>query len=99
MAAPVHMDAREKANLTKSLLSEKMDQRRREMEEKRRRMEVFQARLADPTLTEDQKTALTEEFKLNERRIMIDMRKRYSIEDFEPLAVIGRGAFGEVRLT
>ena len=29
---------------------------------------------------------------------MIDMRKRYSVDDFEPLAVIGRGAFGEVRL-
>ena len=27
-----------------------------------------------------------------------DQRKRLSTEDFEPLALIGRGAFGEVRL-
>ncbi len=29
---------------------------------------------------------------------MKDSRKRLSVNDFEPLALIGRGAFGEVRL-
>jgi serine/threonine kinase 38 len=66
------------------------------MEEKRRRREQFNRDMADPSLTEEDRKRLAAEFDTQERRIMIDMRKRYSKEDFEPLAVIGKGAFGEV---
>ena len=39
---------------------------------------------------------MTEEFDRQERMYSIEMRKRYSKDDFESLAVIGKGAFGEV---
>jgi serine/threonine kinase 38 len=86
----------EKASLTKALIDEKMSTRRRELEEKRRRREQFQEMLSDPTLTEEDRKHLTEEFDRQERQYSIEMRKRYSKDDFEPLAVIGKGAFGEV---
>lgn len=86
----------EKASLTKALIDEKMEQRRRELEDKRRRREAFQEVLSDPTITDDDRRRLTDEFDRQERQYSIEMRKRYSKDDFEPLAVIGKGAFGEV---
>jgi hypothetical protein len=99
MAAPgtVSGEALEKATHMKALIDEKMEQRRRELEEKRRRREVFAETLADPTLTEDDRRRLVEEFEKQERAHSIEMRKRYSKDDFEALAVVGKGAFGEVR--
>ena len=90
-------DALEKATRTKALIDEKMEQRRRELEEKRRRREEFAEVLADPSLSDADRKRLTEEFDMQERLFSIEMRKRYSKDDFEALAVVGKGAFGEVR--
>jgi serine/threonine kinase 38 len=30
--------------------------------------------------------------------LLIDSRKKVTVKDFEPLSIIGRGAFGEVRI-
>lgn len=54
--------------------------------------------LADPSLSDADRKRLTEEFDMQERLFSIEMRKRYSKDDFEALAVVGKGAFGEVRL-
>ena len=41
--------------------------------------------------------ALTAAFEARERELLRSARRRWSSADFETLAVIGRGAFGEVR--
>ena len=52
-----------------------------------------QAKQEDPSLTEEEKDEIRKEYEAKELEIL---SKRYSKADFEPLIVIGRGAFGEV---
>lgn len=88
--------SREKARTAISALDEKFEQRRRDTEEKRQRKAEFDRLLT--TVPEEDKPRLKAEFDAREREIMRERRKRYSQNDFEPLAVIGKGAFGEVRI-
>ena len=60
------------------------------------RRKALDARLASGDLTEEQKAELMEAHRSAERATMRSLRKRVSPSDFESLAVIGRGAFGEV---
>ncbi|CAM9621101.1 unnamed protein product [Hapterophycus canaliculatus] len=50
------------------------------------------------SLSEDQKKTYREELGKLEAQTMRETRKRLSTADFNSLAIIGRGAFGEVRL-
>ncbi|CAN0396400.1 unnamed protein product, partial [Ectocarpus fasciculatus] len=50
------------------------------------------------SLSEEQKKTYREELGKMEAQTMRDSRKRLSTDDFNSLAIIGRGAFGEVRL-
>lgn len=67
------------------------------MEAKRERHAELQAALASAT-TDEERQSLMEEHARSEREIMRHMRKRFSPADFEPLIIVGRGAFGEVRV-
>ena len=48
-------------------------------------------------LTEDEKQRQREDFERREREYTRFQRTRMTAADFEPLTVIGRGAFGEVQ--
>jgi serine/threonine kinase 38 len=48
-------------------------------------------------LSEEQKQAAIQELEKRERDYSRLQRQRLSVEDFEPLKLIGKGAFGEVR--
>lgn len=48
-------------------------------------------------LTKEQKKTYREELGRMEAKTIRDSRKRLSTVDFDSLAIIGRGAFGEVR--
>lgn len=49
------------------------------------------------SLSNDQKKTFREELGRMEAQTIRDYRKRLSTADFDSLAIIGRGAFGEVR--
>lgn len=49
-------------------------------------------------IAEPQKQRYREAFLKNQEDAQKDLRKRLTTDDFEPLTIIGRGAFGEVRL-
>lgn len=93
----ISRDTLERAAATKELLQARMEERRREQGERRARRAALNARLADPGLTDDDRRRLGEEFDAREREALREARRRYGPADFEPLVVIGRGAFGEVR--
>ena len=48
-------------------------------------------------MPEDQQRAIMSELEKRESDYMRLQRQRMSADDFEPLTIIGRGAFGEVR--
>ena len=62
------------------------------------RTAALEAKLAEEGLTDAQREELVKAHREMERQVMRTARKRVSAADFESLAVIGRGAFGEVRL-
>lgn len=59
---------------------------------------ALEVKLRDPNLSDTERRALLQEFTQLERDYTRLQRQRLSADDFEPLTIIGRGAFGEVRI-
>uniref|UniRef100_A0AAV1UVF8 non-specific serine/threonine protein kinase n=1 Tax=Peronospora matthiolae TaxID=2874970 RepID=A0AAV1UVF8_9STRA len=89
---------REKAKATKAYLEQKYATMKREREESRERRNVLEQQMEALRLTERKKEQYRHELRSQELQSMRHQRKRLAVGDFQPLAVIGRGAFGEVRL-
>lgn len=89
---------REKAKATKAYLEQKYATMKREREESRERRNTLEQQMAAMRLTERKKEQYRQELRSKELQSLRHQRKRLAVSDFQPLAVIGRGAFGEVRL-
>ncbi|KAG7390757.1 hypothetical protein PHYPSEUDO_006876 [Phytophthora pseudosyringae] len=89
---------REKAKATKAYLEQKYATMKREREESRERRNTLEQQMAALRLTERKKEQYRQELRSKELQSLRHQRKRLAVGDFQPLAVIGRGAFGEVRL-
>lgn len=61
-------------------------------------LQNLEARMREMRCDEKEKQMYREVFTKVEADAQRDLRRRLTTEDFEPLAIIGRGAFGEVRL-
>jgi tRNA A-37 threonylcarbamoyl transferase component Bud32 len=59
---------------------------------------LLEDKLSKMNITEEEKEKYREAYAIANNEANEDMNKRLSINDFESLAIIGRGAFGEVRL-
>ncbi|XP_055373284.1 serine/threonine-protein kinase tricornered [Condylostylus longicornis] len=66
--------------------------------ERKQRLAKLEAQLKDETLSESQKQEKRAQHAQKETEFLRLKRSRLGVEDFEALKVIGRGAFGEVRL-
>ncbi|PSN48444.1 Serine/threonine-protein kinase tricorner [Blattella germanica] len=66
--------------------------------ERKQRLAKLEESLKDEGLTEAQKQEKRQQHAQKETEFLRLKRSRLGVEDFEPLKVIGRGAFGEVRL-
>lgn len=63
----------------------------------RRRRNALQQELVREGMPEEQQRAIMSELEKRESDYMRLQRQRMGADDFEPLTIIGRGAFGEVR--
>ena len=66
--------------------------------ERRSRHERLEESMKEEGLSEKQKNEKRAQHALKETEYLRLKRSKLGVEDFEPLKVIGRGAFGEVRL-
>uniref|UniRef100_A0A1B6E468 non-specific serine/threonine protein kinase n=1 Tax=Clastoptera arizonana TaxID=38151 RepID=A0A1B6E468_9HEMI len=66
--------------------------------ERKQRLAKLEESLKDEGLSEAQKQEKRQQHAQKETEFLRLKRSRLGVEDFEPLKVIGRGAFGEVRL-
>lgn len=57
-----------------------------------------ESRMAEVGLSDAEKTAARGKLRKEESADMREARKRFSVRDFVSLSVVGKGAFGEVRL-
>ena len=96
--APISAATQEKAANTKAAIEEKYAQMRRDQEANEERRSEMENKMNDLQLTDDEKAKWRRELRRQERQEMMQQRKRLSTNDFESLAVVGRGAFGTVRL-
>uniref|UniRef100_A0A0D3HTG4 non-specific serine/threonine protein kinase n=1 Tax=Oryza barthii TaxID=65489 RepID=A0A0D3HTG4_9ORYZ len=70
----------------------------RSLEERKERRRMLESKLADPDVSEEEQNNILKDFENREREIMRSRRHKMGVDDFELLTIIGRGAFGEVRL-
>lgn len=94
--AAADKEMEERANRAKQLLSQRYKGLRNDQEAKHaRKMQLERKMIGMP---EDKKHNLRNALEQEEIMIQKESRKPITTSDFESLAVIGRGAFGEVRL-
>jgi serine/threonine kinase 38 len=89
--------SKDRLTAARLLLTTQASQRQQEVEERAARRAALEASLAGAT-TDVERRALLSEHEAVERTLVAEKRKRWAPGDFEPLRVLGRGAFGEVAL-
>ncbi|KAL0333746.1 UNVERIFIED_CONTAM: putative serine/threonine-protein kinase ndrA [Sesamum angustifolium] len=70
----------------------------KDMQQRRERREVLEKALAKSGVSEKEQMNILKDLERKETEYMRLKRHKISVDDFELLAIIGRGAFGEVRL-
>ncbi|KAL0315795.1 UNVERIFIED_CONTAM: Serine/threonine-protein kinase CBK1 [Sesamum radiatum] len=70
----------------------------KDMQQRRERREVLEKALAKSGVSEEEQMNILKDLERKETEYMRLKRHKISVDDFELLAIIGRGAFGEVRL-
>ena len=94
--AAADKEMEERANRAKVLLSRRHQGLKHDQEAKHSRKMQLERRMRD--LPEEEKQCLRITLEQEETHVSRENRKKVSTGDFESLSVIGRGAFGEVRL-
>ena len=87
----------DRATSTKEYLDSVWKNRKQQMADRRARRIDLAKRLAAATDDAERRRIQTD-FDSRERELMRETRKRYTPNDFDPLIIIGRGAFGEVKV-
>jgi serine/threonine kinase 38 len=98
MSAVVSQETKKKAENTKKYLEDKFAKMKADRAEERRRRQELEVKMASMNLSTKEKQSMRNDLKkalLQEKR---DQSRRIGVSDFESLAVVGKGAFGEVRL-
>ncbi|KAJ9691326.1 hypothetical protein PVL29_013487 [Vitis rotundifolia] len=68
------------------------------LQDRKERRWVLERKLADADVSEEEQINLLKYFERKETEYMRIQRHKMGVDDFELLTIIGRGAFGEVRL-
>ena len=92
------ISALSKAERYKAYLKNKYAKLKEEGIEQEQRRKTLEDEMNNMDLSEEEKIRYRDELEKAEAEARRDMRKRITIDDFESLTIIGRGAFGEVRL-
>lgn len=89
---------REKAEIAKRFIEKKYQKNFEEEKKKKEYYDNLIAQMQHMNLDDEDKSLIKNELIKNEFEYLRMKRAKESILDYEPLTIIGRGAFGEVRL-
>ncbi|KAK9825923.1 hypothetical protein WJX81_007164 [Elliptochloris bilobata] len=97
---PLHISeaTRKKAEAAKSYIENMYKMQHQNIQDRLERRTRLERQLQRESLSEAERSSILSELEARERDITRLQRQRLCAEDFEPLTIIGRGAFGEVRL-
>ena len=96
--ATADKEMEERAKRAKELLSMRYKGLRNEQDKKHERKMQLEKQMVQLNLPEEKKKLLRQNLETEEVQISKEQRKKVTVSEFESLAIIGRGAFGEVRL-
>lgn len=68
------------------------------LEDRKERRWILESKLADAEVSEEEQNSLLKYLEQKETEYMRIQRHKMGVDDFELLTIIGRGAFGEVRI-
>ncbi|CAA7022256.1 unnamed protein product [Microthlaspi erraticum] len=88
----------EKVAAAKKYIEDHYNRRMRHIQQRKERRWVLEQKMASLDVSEKEQVELLEDLQRKETEYTRLMRNRLCVEDFDLLSIIGRGAFGEVRL-
>lgn len=89
---------RQKVAAAKQYIENHYKSQMKNLHERKLRRWSLERKLADADVTEEEQNNLLKDLERKETEYMRLQRHKMGVEDFELLTIIGRGAFGEVRL-
>ena len=88
----------EKAQAAKQIIEKKYNKLKEDEEERKTEWEELQKKMSDLQLTATEQKLIKHEILHKEALQLREQRQKVSVFDFEPISIIGKGAFGEVRV-
>ena len=89
---------KEKTAAAKAFIEDKYECKREEHKRRQEALEYLEKRMEELGVSEGQREALKKELMHVEAEKKRQLRQKQTIRQYEPVKIIGRGAFGEVRL-
>ncbi|KAF3513383.1 hypothetical protein F2Q69_00008477 [Brassica cretica] len=89
---------KEKAAAAKLYIENHYKMQMQSLHERKERRKMLENKLADAQVSEEEQNNLLKDLELKETEYMRRQRHKMGADDFEPLTMIGKGAFGEVRI-
>ncbi|XP_011083040.1 serine/threonine-protein kinase tricorner [Sesamum indicum] len=89
---------RQRAAAAKQYIENHYKEQMRNLQERRERRSLLERKLADADVSEEDQTNLLKFLEKKETEYMRLQRHKMGVADFELLTMIGKGAFGEVRV-
>ncbi|VFR01530.1 unnamed protein product [Cuscuta campestris] len=88
----------QKVAAAKQYIENHYKEQMKSLQDRRERRNMLEKKLADAQVSEEEQNNLLKYLEKKEREFMRRQRHKMGSEDFEPLTMIGKGAFGEVRI-
>ncbi|GLJ39601.1 hypothetical protein SUGI_0809330 [Cryptomeria japonica] len=89
---------RQKVAVAKQFIENHYKNHLKNLQDRRERRRALERRLQEAQVSEEEQVEMLKNLERKETEYMRLQRHKVGVDDFEPLTIIGRGAFGEVRL-
>ncbi|GAA0151093.1 non-receptor serine/threonine protein kinase [Lithospermum erythrorhizon] len=89
---------KQKVEAAKQYIEKHYKEQMKSLQERRERRYTLEKKLADAEVSSDEQNNILKYLEKKETEFMRLQRHKMGTEDFEPLTMIGKGAFGEVRI-
>ncbi|XP_054804781.1 uncharacterized protein LOC129307870 [Prosopis cineraria] len=89
---------KQRAAAAKQYIENHYKKQMKNLEERKERRNLLEKKLADAEVSEEEQNNLLKYLEKKETEYMRLQRHKMGADDFEPLTMIGKGAFGEVRV-
>ncbi|CAK7357372.1 unnamed protein product [Dovyalis caffra] len=95
--APSHA-TKQKVDAAKQYIENHYKAQMKNLQDRKERRWMLERKLADADVSQEEQMNILKNFEEKETEYMRRQRHKMGVDDFELLTIIGRGAFGEVRL-